>query len=152
MDAGWVAAAAACVPARHYPYTCSRLQALLYLMGIPSAVPFLEVVAYAGYPFVHVCLSSLVGAAFGEHAIHCRHVMTAPRLAACAVTMLKGSVICPIICQLARQVHVAACAAGRVAWHVLWVYGALCMAVFTVRTIKRVIFHEARQYREFMQS
>lgn len=30
----------------------------------------------------------------------------------------------------------------------LWVYGALCMAVFTVRTIKRVIFHEARQYSE----
>jgi hypothetical protein len=43
-------------------------------------------------------------------------------------------------------------AAGRVAWHVLWVYGALCMAVFTVRTIKRVIFHEARQYRESIHS
>lgn len=41
------------------------IQALLYLMGIPAAVPFLEVVSYAGYPFVHVCLASLAGAAFG---------------------------------------------------------------------------------------
>ena len=62
-----MAAAAARVPASQNPWTCPLLQALLYLMGIPSAVPFLEVVAYAGYPFVHVCLSSLVGAAFGEH-------------------------------------------------------------------------------------
>jgi YIF1 len=60
------------------------MQALLYLMGIPSAVPFLEVVAYAGYPFVHVCLSSLVGAAFGERAMHCCHLMAGARLAACA--------------------------------------------------------------------
>jgi hypothetical protein len=66
--------------------------------------------------------------------------------------LLTCSVDCPVGCQTALQLHVAACAAGRVAWHVLWVYGALCMAVFTVRTIKRVIFHEARQYREFVPS
>ncbi len=30
----------------------------------------------------------------------------------------------------------------------MWGYGSLCMAIFTVRTIKRIIFHEARQYRE----
>ena len=41
------------------------LKFLLYLMGIPSAVPFLETVAYAGYPFVLVCLSALIGAAAG---------------------------------------------------------------------------------------
>lgn len=76
------------------------IKVLLYLMGIPSAVPFLEVVAYAGYPFVHVCLAYFFGAAF-----------------------------------------------GRVTWHVMWVYSSLCMAVFIVRTIKRVIFHEARQSR-----
>jgi hypothetical protein len=52
---------------------------------------------------------------------------------------------------LVLQPHAVDCAAGRVAWHVLWVYGALCMAVFTVRTIKRVIFHEARQYSECMR-
>jgi hypothetical protein len=120
-------------------------------MGIPSAVPFLEVVAYAGYPFVHVCLSSLVGAAFGEHAMHCSHLMAGTRLAACTAMMLQGSVTCSVGCRLSLQLLDASCAAGRVAWHVLWVYGALCMAVFTVRTIKRVIFHEARQYRELMQ-
>ena len=36
--------------------------------------------------------------------------------------------------------------AGRIAWHVSWLYGGLCMAVFLVRTMKRIIFHEARQY------
>ena len=41
------------------------LKFMLYLMGIPSAVPFLETVAYAGYPFVLVCLSAFVGAAAG---------------------------------------------------------------------------------------
>ena len=41
------------------------LKVLLYLMGIPSAVPFLETVAYAGYPFLPVCISALVGAAGG---------------------------------------------------------------------------------------
>ena len=56
------------------------LKFLLYLMGIPSAVPFLETVAYAGYPFVLVCLSAFVGAAAGMqpdsclplHVIRCR--------------------------------------------------------------------------------
>ena len=33
------------------------LKAVLYALGIPSAVPFLEVVAYAGYPFVPTCLA-----------------------------------------------------------------------------------------------
>ena len=42
------------------------LKVLLYLMGIPAAVPFLELVAYAGYPFVHICLAAIGGAAFGE--------------------------------------------------------------------------------------
>ena len=41
------------------------LKVLLHLMGIPSAVPFLEVVAYAGYAFVHVCMTTILGAAFG---------------------------------------------------------------------------------------
>jgi hypothetical protein len=40
----------------------------------------------------------------------------------------------------------SACVAGRIAWHVSWLYGGLCMAVFLVRTMKRIIFHEARQY------
>ena len=41
------------------------LKVLLYFMGIPSAVPFLETVAYAGYPFVPACVAALVGAAGG---------------------------------------------------------------------------------------
>lgn len=76
------------------------LKFLLHLMGMGAAVPFLEVFAYAGYVFVHVCVSTVMGAAF-----------------------------------------------GRVTWYAFWAYGSVCMAIFTVRNIKRIIFHEARQYR-----
>ncbi len=48
------------------------LKFMLYLMGIPSAVPFLETVAYAGYPFVLVCLSAFIGAAAGVR-LHSGH-------------------------------------------------------------------------------
>ncbi len=33
-------------------------------------------------------------------------------------------------------------------YHVVWAYGSLCMAIFLVRTMKRVIFQEARHYSE----
>ena len=42
------------------------LMVLQYALGIPSAVPFLEIVAYAGYPFVPTCLAVGVGVPFGE--------------------------------------------------------------------------------------
>ena len=35
------------------------IKATLYLLGIPSSVPFLEILAYAGYPFVFACLGLL---------------------------------------------------------------------------------------------
>ncbi|KAJ9515600.1 hypothetical protein QJQ45_021702, partial [Haematococcus lacustris] len=38
--------------------------------------------------------------------------------------------------------------AGSWAWRVCWAYGALCSAVFLVRTMKRVLFQEARSYGE----
>lgn len=37
------------------------IKATLYLLGIPSSVPFLEILAYAGYPFMYACLGMLVG-------------------------------------------------------------------------------------------
>ena len=41
------------------------LKALMYLMGAPSAAPFLELLAYAGYPFVGVCLACLAKLTLG---------------------------------------------------------------------------------------
>ncbi|KAH7624272.1 putative Protein YIF1B [Nannochloris sp. 'desiccata'] len=35
---------------------------------------------------------------------------------------------------------------GSLGYHVVWAYGGLCMAVFLVRTMKRVIFSESSQY------
>lgn len=32
------------------------IKLVLYLLGIPSAVPFLENLALAGYPFVYACM------------------------------------------------------------------------------------------------
>jgi len=37
---------------------------------------------------------------------------------------------------------------GRTAYYAVWGYGSLCMGIFMVRTMKRVIFQEARQYGE----
>ena len=37
---------------------------------------------------------------------------------------------------------------GRMGYHVVWAYGSLCMAIFLVRTMKRVIFLESSHYSE----
>ena len=41
------------------------LKGMLWVLGIPGAVPFLELAAYAGYAFVPVCISMLAGLALG---------------------------------------------------------------------------------------
>ena len=41
------------------------LKGVLWVLGIPGAVPFLELAAYAGYAFVPVCVSMLAGLALG---------------------------------------------------------------------------------------
>ena len=51
------------------------LKALLYMLGLAAAVPFLELACYAGYPFVAVCLSMTAGVlplSLGEHMLHLR--------------------------------------------------------------------------------
>ncbi len=42
------------------------LKGVLWVLGIPGAIPFLELAAYAGYAFVPVCVSMLAGLALGE--------------------------------------------------------------------------------------
>lgn len=38
--------------------------------------------------------------------------------------------------------------AGSMGYHVVWAYASLAQAIFLVRTMKRVIFQEARHYSE----
>ncbi|KIZ00837.1 Protein transport protein yif1 [Monoraphidium neglectum] len=71
---------------------------VLRAMSVPG-VPWSELLAYTGYPFVSVCISVA-----------------------------------------AQQLG------GRAAYYAAWGYGSLCMGVFMVRTMKRVIFQETRQY------
>ncbi|KAK9814872.1 hypothetical protein WJX73_000954 [Symbiochloris irregularis] len=85
------------------------LKAVLYALGIPSAVPFLEIVAYAGYPFVPTCLA----------------------MVAAIPSSIPGH---------------STGAAALWLYRLTWLYGSLCMAIFIVRSMKRVIFHEARHY------
>jgi hypothetical protein len=42
------------------------LKALMYLLGASSAIPFLELLAYAGYPFVPTCVALLARMSLGE--------------------------------------------------------------------------------------
>ena len=51
------------------------LKGMLWVLGIPGAVPFLELAAYAGYAFVPVCISMLAGLALGAPPHHEPHSM-----------------------------------------------------------------------------
>ena len=48
------------------------LKALMYALGTPGAVSFLELAAYSGYPFVAICLTMLAQLTLGAHAPHSR--------------------------------------------------------------------------------
>ena len=39
---------------------------------------------------------------------------------------------------------------GGWSYYAAWIYGSLCMATFIVRTMKRVLFREARQYSKLL--
>ncbi|KAK9840708.1 hypothetical protein WJX84_009926 [Apatococcus fuscideae] len=41
---------------------------------------------------------------------------------------------------------VASMLAGRYVYWAVWAYGALCMAIFSVRTMKRILYQEAHQF------
>ena len=42
------------------------IKTIYYLQHVSAAVPFLEVVAYAGYPFLYACLNVVVANLLGE--------------------------------------------------------------------------------------
>uniref|UniRef100_A0A7S1X8F4 Uncharacterized protein n=1 Tax=Tetraselmis chuii TaxID=63592 RepID=A0A7S1X8F4_9CHLO len=75
------------------------LKAVLYMLGIASYVPWLELASYSGYMFTSL-----------------------------SVTLLIGAI------------------GGSTSYYIMWAYSSVCMAVFLVRTMKRIIFHEVRQY------
>lgn len=49
------------------------IKGVLYALGIPSAVPFLELVAYAGYTFVPACLAVGIGVPCGAQSTEIDH-------------------------------------------------------------------------------
>lgn len=76
------------------------LKGMLWVLGIPGAVPFLELAAYAGYAFVPVCISMLAGLALGALPVTNRSAgkglsvqPSAPNLAGCvqAFTFTRAS-------------------------------------------------------------
>jgi hypothetical protein len=42
--------------------------------------------------------------------------------------------------------------AGSKGFYAVWLYSSICNATFLVRTMKRIIFQEAKQYGELQQS
>ncbi len=50
--------------------------------------------------------------------------------------------LCVSLCQFTYAMSVI----GGWSYYAAWIYGSLCMATFIVRTMKRVLFREARQY------
>jgi len=55
------------------------LKGVLWALGVPGAVPFLELAAYVGYAFVPVCISMLAGLALGAPPRRCRPRSWSPR-------------------------------------------------------------------------
>ena len=45
------------------------LKLILWLLGVPSAVPFLEALCYTGYPLVLVCINTAVVFLFGTQVL-----------------------------------------------------------------------------------
>ena len=129
-------------------------------------MPFFELAAYAGYPFVAACASLLVqlvtgelwwwggwggvggGGCAGRGGPGCEW-----KLSAAPVLTATHSIV-SLLLPLAHSVPAPAArprtlpAGSGAAYHVVWAYGSLCAAIFLVRSMKRVIFHEARTYSE----
>ena len=51
-------------------------------------------------------------------------------------------------CKGCPDTHTMCLCVGGWSFYAAWIYGSLCMATFIVRTMKRVLFREARQYSE----
>merc|ERR1712214_85972 len=63
---------------------------------VPIKIPFMDLLAYSGYSFVHISWSIFLGLT-----------------------------------------------AGKLAYYLSWMWGSTCMALFIVKTMKRIIFAEA---------
>lgn len=112
------------------PGPCSRARA---------AVPLLELAAYAGYAFVPACASLLVqllplpGVVGGR-----RRVWTTRGGIACAahmcITLNAAQLQLPDGDCLRAPAALSRCCAGvgGTAYHVVWAYGSLCIAIFLV--------------------
>lgn len=75
------------------------LKILLWVLGIPSAAPLVELSAYAGYAFT-----------------------------AASISLFSHIIL------------------GRIGYHIVWFYGSLCMAIFLVRTMKRIVLADANYH------
>ena len=131
------------------------VKVILWMLGIPSAVPFLEILSYAGYPFVPICISAALGAGLGMSVRSARqcYLACSPgkrsfhlHLLAC----VRFVISCSRVPATLRRLLSAA--PGRWAWRLSWGYGSLCMAVLPradaqahhfprVETIPWVLFH-----------
>ena len=66
------------------------LKGVLWVLGIPGAIPFLELAAYAGYAFVPVCVSMIAGLALGE--------LRPGSFAGCSAALCIARCMCPGVC------------------------------------------------------
>ena len=117
----------------------------------PAAVPLLELAAYAGYTFTAACASLLVQLVTGA-CLLCACLaqpLPAPEMSVVAAAAGAAAGDSCLGTQPCAPPRPAGTAGGSgTAYHAVWAYGSLCMAVFLVRTLKRVILQEARTYSE----
>ena len=118
-------------------------------------MPFLELAAYAGYPFAAACASLVAQLVTGRRLrlwagglADWQRIAVLSRDPSLPSKIPRRPELEPA---LFRDPSVPASplpAGGGTTYHAVWAYGSLCAAVFLVRTMKRVIFQEARTYSE----
>eukprot|EP00877_Chromochloris_zofingiensis_P014098 jgi/Chrzof1/8942/Cz03g30040.t1 len=107
------------------------------------------VVSAVNHKFKPELMSSMIyGAslAWGMHWLVARLIlrgMNVPGVAWSELLAYTGYPFVPICLSI-----VAGCIGGKWAYYAVWGYGSLCMGIFLVKSMKRVIFQEARQYGE----
>lgn len=69
------------------------LKLILWLLGVPSAVPFLEALCYTGYPLVLVCINTAVVFLFGTQTLTISFLTGYPLVLVCITQMWSSCLV-----------------------------------------------------------
>ncbi len=122
------------------------VKVLMRAMSMPS-VPWVDLAAYTGYAYVQGCVLLALGYLAGAQARSAPPALPVQLRAGCGCAPAPGWRPCM---RMGRELSIASAAApaGSKGFYGVWLYSSVCNATFMVRTMKRIIFQESKQYGE----